>query len=306
LKPTDRILAGSTGKSFVAAAILLAVGEGKLDLDAKIEKYLGKEPWFDRLPNAHDITLRQLFNHTAGVAEHVLYPNFVAAVKAEPDKKWKAEELVAFNLDTKPTHAAGQGWDYADAHYNIAGLVYEKVTGKRLFDEIERRLLKPNGLTRTMPSPGVRIPDLATGYNMPNSPFGVTGRSIIDGKCFFNPQCEYGGGGIVSTPSDLAKWAKALYEGKVLPDAMLAEAKKTVPALTGRNHRYGIGIQERPSPWGNTIGHSGWFPGYLTDMVYVPSKRIAVAVQVTTDDQRKLGRNSYAMAVELVRTVIGD
>jgi CubicO group peptidase (beta-lactamase class C family) len=46
LTPTSRMLAGSTGKTFVAAAILQAVDEGKLDLDSRIEKWIGKEEWF--------------------------------------------------------------------------------------------------------------------------------------------------------------------------------------------------------------------------------------------------------------------
>src|SRR5215831_1683771 len=54
MKPTDRMLAGSTGKTFAAATALQLVKEGKIVLDDKIEKYLGSEPWFSRLPNAKD------------------------------------------------------------------------------------------------------------------------------------------------------------------------------------------------------------------------------------------------------------
>src|SRR5262245_10311384 len=58
MKPSDRMLAGSVGKTFVAAAILQAVDDGKLDLDSRIERWLGREPWFNRIPNAHSLTLR--------------------------------------------------------------------------------------------------------------------------------------------------------------------------------------------------------------------------------------------------------
>ena len=48
MKPTDRMLAGSVGKTFAGATALQLIKEGKIGLDDKIEKYLGREPWFSR------------------------------------------------------------------------------------------------------------------------------------------------------------------------------------------------------------------------------------------------------------------
>src|SRR5262245_42936856 len=48
MKPDDRMLAGSTGKTFAAATAMQLVKEGKIGLDDKIEKYFGKEPWINR------------------------------------------------------------------------------------------------------------------------------------------------------------------------------------------------------------------------------------------------------------------
>ncbi len=60
IAPADLMLQGSVGKTYVAATALQLVHEGKINLDEKIEKYLGNEKWFPRLPNARDITLRML------------------------------------------------------------------------------------------------------------------------------------------------------------------------------------------------------------------------------------------------------
>ena len=49
----------------VAAVALQLVGEGRLGLDDPISKYLGGEPWFARLPNARDITVRMVMRMTA-------------------------------------------------------------------------------------------------------------------------------------------------------------------------------------------------------------------------------------------------
>jgi len=64
LAPGDRMLAGSIGKPYVAAVVLQLVEEGKINLDEKIEHWFSREVWFGRLPNAKEITLRMLMNHT--------------------------------------------------------------------------------------------------------------------------------------------------------------------------------------------------------------------------------------------------
>ena len=66
MKPSDRLLQGSVGKTYVSAVALQLVHEGKLSLDDKISRFFGNEPWFARLPNGSDITLRQLPEIEAG------------------------------------------------------------------------------------------------------------------------------------------------------------------------------------------------------------------------------------------------
>src|SRR5262245_29115194 len=70
MQPADRMLAGSVGKTFFAAVALQLIDEGKLELDAPISKYLGTRPWFPRLPNANDVTVRQLMTHTSGIVRY--------------------------------------------------------------------------------------------------------------------------------------------------------------------------------------------------------------------------------------------
>jgi hypothetical protein len=68
---------GSTGKTvFAATAVSLAL-EGIIRLDDKLSLWLGHEPWYSRLPNAADISLRHLLTHTAGVPDHMGSPDTV-------------------------------------------------------------------------------------------------------------------------------------------------------------------------------------------------------------------------------------
>jgi D-alanyl-D-alanine carboxypeptidase len=114
---------------------------------------------------------------------------------------------------------------------------------------------------------------------------------IVDGKFAINPQFEWTGGGYVSTAHDLARWAKLFYEGKAFSPDLLPQVVDGVAApMLGRESKYGLGAIIRKTPIGTSYGHSGFFPGYMTDMMYFPEDKIAVAVQVNTSVGRGLGK----------------
>jgi D-alanyl-D-alanine carboxypeptidase len=306
LKPDDRMLAGSIGKTYVAAVTLQLVQEGKLNLDEKIERWFGREPWFSRLANAKEITVRMLMNHTSGLVEYYPLKDCMKTLKEKPDKVWRHEELIECALDSQPLFPAGQGWSYADTNFILVGMIVEKITKKSLYDEVNRRILKPLALNQTVPSDRRAIPGVITGYSRPNSPFGFEGRVIIDGKFVTNPQFEWAGGGFASTAEDLARWAKLLYEGKALKKPYLDQMLTAVEAKTGKGDKYGLGVQVRQSEWGISYGHGGWFPGYLSEMEYFPQYRVAIAIQFNTDAGRKLKKGLRAYIADFARIVMSD
>jgi D-alanyl-D-alanine carboxypeptidase len=304
LSAGDRMLAGSIGKTFVSAVTLRLVNAGKLDLDAKISRWLAKGDWFPRLPNGHDITLRMLMNHSSGVPEHVYNPAFIKQIRAQPEKKWSPLELVTYILDKPPLFPAGEGWSYADTNYILVGMIVERVAGRTLYDQIGLELLGPLHLNSTSPSNSRTLAGLVAGHARQDGPFGLTGPTVVDGKSIINPQCEWAGGGFVSSSEDLALWASMLYGGGVLRQEMLDSLFSGVPAKTGRGDRYGLGVQIRESPWGTSVGHGGWFPGYLSEMEYFQGPRLAVAVQFNSDDFRALGHAPRFYIAEVARTIL--
>src|SRR6185503_18786818 len=86
MAPDDLLLAGSIGKTFVAAVMIQLAQEGKVNLDDKIERWFKTDPWFARLPNAKDITIRMLLQHTSGISNHVESESFFKAISAQPDR----------------------------------------------------------------------------------------------------------------------------------------------------------------------------------------------------------------------------
>jgi len=290
----DLFLAGSTGKTFFAAVALQLIEEKVLDLDAPISKYLGARPWFPRLPNARDITVRHLMTHTSGILRYEMDPKFTEALRAQPDKVWRPEEEIAYQLDAKPPFAAGEGWDYSDTNYIVLGLIVESVTGKPYYDEIQTRLLKPLKLTRVVPSTSRRIPGLVTGYAGPRDPLGLPDQVVVNGAFVINPQFEWAGGGFATSPLDLARWGRDLYAGRALSaNARQLMLDAAVPAALGPGAKYGLGVIIRPdSPVGPTWGHSGFFPGYQTELLYVPELGLSLAIQINTSAPRATGNRS--------------
>lgn len=304
MKPNSRMLAGSVGKTFAAATALQLVAEGTIGLDDKIEKYLGSESWFPRLPNAKEITVRQLMNHTSGLVRYEFKEQFTKDLTAKPEKVWQPAELVAYLLDEKAPFEAGKGWDYSDTNYIVLGMIIEKVTGKKFYDEANARLIKPLKLTDTLPQDGPRLKGVVQGYAGPNNPFGGKDAMIQDGKFAINPQFEWTGGGYVSTSEDLARWAKMIYEGKAFPPTLLPQVLEGVPApMLGRETKYGLCVIIRQTTAGTSYGHSGFFPGYMTDMMYFPEYKVALAVQVNTSVGQRLGKPLGRVLVEVMEII---
>jgi len=290
----SRMLSGSIGKTYFAAWILRRVEQGQLDLDAPIAEHIGELPWFDRLPNARALTLRHLLRHESGIPEHVQAPGFLPTVSSEPDKVWKPGERIAWIFDQEPLFAPGEGWSYADTNFIVAAIVAEAATGEDGYASIREELLSGLGLADTLPSDRRQLPGLVQGHPwLMREQIGAPERTLLeDGRFFCNPQMEWAGGGFCSTARDLARWGHALLAGDVLRPATLAEMRAGVPANTAPGDRYGLGIQlwDAGEGLGSVEGHGGWFPGYLSELAHFPELGLTLAVQVNTDDFRRLGR----------------
>jgi D-alanyl-D-alanine carboxypeptidase len=308
IEPSDRFLAGSTGKTFVAAVALQLVAEGKLELDELASKRLGDEPWFDRLPNARQLTLRHLMSHRSGLERYEFKPQFARDLKAEPDRVWRPAELLAYVLDDEPLFAPGADFTYSDTNYVLVGLLIEHATGKTLYAEIQERLLGPLELKGIVPSDARVVPGLVQGHAGEHDPLGLPDRVIDEqGRFCINPQFEWAGGGFATTAGDLARWGRALYGGNVLDASTRAAmlAGEDAPEL-GRGVRYGLGAILWSTAHGPACGHSGFFPGYLTELRYWPEHGIAVAAQVNTSDFRALPRSLGALCEELLAAALAD
>lgn len=300
LKPSDKFMQGSVGKTYVSAMALQLIRENKIKPDEKIAVYLGQYDWFNRIPNASSVTVRMLMNHTSGIMRYEFKERFTKDLTADPNKHWKPEELIQYILDEKASFAAGEGWEYSDTNYILLGMIIEKITGKKYYDLVKQKILQPFHLNDTHPTDQRKLKDLVQGYAGDKNEFGGKDKMIgEDGLFIINPQFEWTGGGIYSTTSDLAQWGQIVYSGKLIDTSILLSSP--VAAKLGRDTKYALGVIIRPTALGLAYGHSGFFPGYQTELLYFPDKGTSIAVQTNSSDFRNLKLSLVRVAIEMMK-----
>jgi len=284
-----RMLAASIGKSFVAATVLALVSEGRLALDVPVSKWLGDRPWFSRLPNQRDITLRHLLTHSAGLPDHVHSERFAAAVRRRrpvENNPFTPPDLIGFVVDRPPLFAAGKGWAYTDTGYILIGLVIEAVIQRDCFAEIKARFLTPQRLTLTTAADRRALPGLVAGYTTRDNAFGFPSKTTTAaGVLAWHPGLEWTGGGLVSNALDLARWGAALFGGNAMPGDYRIDLLDSIPiGPEPADIQYGAGIAVcRGGPFGPVYGHRGWIPGYTSSLQYYADHGITIAFQINTD-----------------------
>ncbi|SDH06403.1 serine hydrolase domain-containing protein [Nonomuraea jiangxiensis] len=251
---------GSITKTFTAVAVLRQVARGTIDLDAPIGRYLP-----DLFPDDRGdrITVRMILNHTSHIANHtqVIFTT-VESLEENRFRRFAPAELARIGLDAPPTGEPGATPGvYSNTNYVIAGLLLEKVTGQDAEQYITRDVIRRAGLRHTsfprtpvIPGPHSKGYESLLGTFDPPRDFSVYDMSWAGTA-----------GALVSTMEDLDQFYRALFRGKLLGAAELAEMQKTVPVLSGSIAiPYGLGLLALDLPCGRFWGHTGGVWGMTT------------------------------------------
>ncbi|MBJ3809851.1 beta-lactamase family protein [Streptomyces flavofungini] len=240
----------SDTKTWVSTVVLQLVGEGKIKLDDSVDHYL---PGLIRTKDydGRKITVRQLLQHTSGLPDYLEGPDWEDLEEHRWDHFEPLETVEQALRLPPPEDRTPDGFSYSNTNYNLVGLIVTEVTGRSIGTEIEQRLIKPLGLRGTY-WPGdcvtLRKPDLR-GYV-------DQGGKLVD-KTEWNVSAADASGALVSTSADATAFWTALWSGKLLAPAQLAEMKKTIPDDLGEGYGLGVERYER-TPGFVTWGHSGY------------------------------------------------
>jgi len=292
-----RLMGGSTGKTFCAATLVSLAEDGILDLDAPVAPVFADESWFARLPNAKALTLRMLLMHGAGFPQFLDVGAFTRSYMWDAmtgqDIAYSPRKMLSFILDAAPLNAPGAAHAYSDLHYHLAGITAEKITGRPYYDLLAERVLARLGDPHDdiTPANTRSIDRLAAGFargDVIAALAGMTGRTTDDaGVLRLDPSLEYTGGGLALTPRALARFYWKLANGQIVSPAGFAQmtgSRLPVVKTAEVTSSYGLGIfiNER-AEFGRYISHSGFFPGYTSNVGYFLDHGFAAAVQFNTD-----------------------
>ncbi|WP_030233590.1 serine hydrolase domain-containing protein [Streptomyces sp. NRRL S-350] len=273
--PVDgQIRIGSNTKTFTAVVVLQLVGEGRVDLDATVDTYLPGVVRSEGV-DGRGITVRQLLQHTSGLPD---YEGLLDEASLRY-RYFEPRELLDLALGKKPESAPGEKFGYSSTNYVLAGLIVQKVTGRPLAEEIDRRVVRRLGLRHTyFPAAGdrtIREPH-PKGYRKDSADGPLRDFTEMD------PSAGWAAGQMISTDSDLNRFfTELLVPGRLLPAAQLAQMRTTVP-IGDTGAGAGLGILSRPLSCGGVYwGHGGDIPGYETRGGATDDGR-AVSIAVTT------------------------
>jgi len=283
---TDKIRIGSITKTFVATLILQLVDESKIGLDDNLAKY------YPNYPNGANITIRQMLDMTSGIPDYLADPLIGASFDFYRSNKFTPQEIYEATMSLTPTFEPGKGWHYSNGNYNILGMLVEKITGNKLEDDLNSRIIKPLGLTNTyLPTAPDISGDHASGYMTDT----VTGNKV--NVTIMEPSITWAAGGMISDFSDLKIYMKALYDGTLVSKQTQEERFKFVSTGIKPFFQYGLGLLYADG----FIGHNGGITGYNTMMCYNPD--IETMMLLSINDYGLEGGQVDNLLVMLAKTV---
>lgn len=269
ITPDTPFKLGSIAKQFTAALVLQLVGEGRISLDDAISRFFPDFP-----QPAARATVRQLLNHTSGIQDYSKIPGWIDRAGAKPHATADlVTEVRSRGSKTEP----GTAWEYNNAGYMMLGAIVEQVTGKPWHQGLTERITGPLGLR----SIGFGVPEkggpaVARGYTGSGDGHRLAGSA--------HPSLAHAAGGLVGSPADLARWAEALHQGRVVTPALYQEMIRPARLADGSTHPYGFGLRLGQIRGRPALAHGGAGRGLDTDSVYIPSEELFVAVFANSDD----------------------
>jgi CubicO group peptidase (beta-lactamase class C family) len=265
---------GSTSKLFATMAVMQLVEAGRIGLDQPVARYL---PQFTmRSPQYRQITVRMLLDHSAGLPG-ATYDSIFTTRPWPGYGQQVLNTLAASPLKTTPGAMAV----YCNDCFTLAGELVAKVSGMPFTTYVERRILAPLGMTASTYA--------TTGA--PASAAQVVSAGRNDPFVFTN---AYASGGLMSTTTEMAAFARALLNGGsagstrvLLPQSIIemgrSQLATTLLPITRNPFDFGLGWDTVTNLSLAAVGVRTWMKGgdafaYHSALLVAPDAGLAVFV----------------------------
>ncbi len=303
----------SMTKPIVSVAIMMLWEEGRLLLTDPIGKYIPDlaspqvgvvvDGELTLVPAKRAITVQDLLRHTSGLTYEfrgntLVHKAYIAA-RVSRLKQTNADQVAT--LGSLPLlHQPGAQWEYSRST-DVLGRLVEVISGQTLGAFLSERILTPLGMTDTRFS----VPEADHGRiaePFAKDPEGGMDISLLDVKR--TALFESGGGGLVGTAIDYAKFSTMLLNNGRLGDVRLLGRKtielmtsdhlgevKANPDLLPPGHGFGLGFAVRTStgmaPFPGSLGNFYWSGAAGTSFWVDPAERLYGVLMIQAPVQRE-------------------
>jgi serine beta-lactamase-like protein LACTB, mitochondrial len=260
--PTTKFRIGSISKTFTAAALMQLVEQGKIDLDAPVQKYVPSFP-----QKNGTITPRLLAGHLAGIRH---YKGDEIVISQHYDSVVESLKIFEYDPLVSPP---GTAFHYSSYGFNLLSAVIESASGEKFTSYLQEHVFTPLGLidttadqNRSIITQRSRFYDLQKDGADENAPY-------VDNSY------KWASGGLLSTPEDLVRFGSALLHPGFLTGNSLQQLFTSQKTNSGQETGYGIGWFIHKSQSGQPIyEHSGGSVGGTSQLIIYPDTRVVVAL----------------------------
>ncbi len=284
---------GSVTKTFTATLILQLMEEGQLQLDDVMSQYLSAD-LASKITNSDKITIRQLLDHTSGLADFFDNIQYSVDYFNDPSKPISAMEELRYIFNQPAKFEPGIQRQYTNINFVLLGMIAENITGKMGATLYRERIFRPLGMTNTFFKQDTNIPTaIVRGYS------DEEGNKVLIDRTEMAFAHTSMAGGIVSNVLDLKKYMQAIVtqEGGLLNSAIVNDLNVVKPTagkdatLSTKDYSFknaGIGLGwfnlKGNTPDRNAVGHGGSMRGYQAFIAYFPATQTTLCYLVNGND----------------------
>jgi CubicO group peptidase (beta-lactamase class C family) len=257
---------GSITKQFTAAAVLQLIEQNKISLDDSLGKHLPTAPsgW-------RGVSIRQLLNHTSGIPSYTSAgPRWLSRMRLDLPH----DSLIGIVANDTMDFAPGSKWRYNNSGYYLLGMLLERVTGRTYAQLVRDQLARPLGLRATM------YCDLRPIIKRRAQGYQVRDDTLVNADPLSMTQ-PFAAGALCSTVGDLVAWQRALTAGRVVKPA--SYSAMTTPEGAATASHYGFGLVSDTLAGRTRVQHGGGINGFNSELMYIPSDTLTVAVLANTN-----------------------
>jgi CubicO group peptidase (beta-lactamase class C family) len=278
----------SISKSITATAALVLWQQGKLDLDAPVQKYCPAFPQKDA-----PITTREVLGHLGGIRHYKSDSQDDPEVGNTKHFRNPIQGGLDFFKNDPLVAKPGAEFHYSTHGFTLVGCVIEGASGESYVDYVRKNVLVPAGMTHTVGDDRFAIVPFRTRFYSKDKSGAITNADFLDSSY------KIPGGGWLSSADDMAQFEVAMLNDRLVTrstrDLMWTPLKTT----DGKEDGYALGWGTGTGPGVPDVGHTGGQQGTSTHFMIVPERRAGVVVLINLDSG-----NAYDLANELMKIVL--